>query len=275
MRVRDRNSWDSLATGVYLAAMYAFIFLPVIVLVVFSFQDGKLPVPPFRGFSLRWYDQLFDNTRLMAALVNSLIVALTSGIAATLLGFFAAYGIARYRPYLANAAQWLLVAPLFVSYLVIGMGLLIALRELGISKSLFTVIIGHLVINLPLAFAVIYGQMGEHQVDVERAARDLGAREWQVLLRITVPIMWPTIFAAFALTFTFSWDEFIIAFLLSFFDVTLPVELWSMLRRGLNPQANAAGSLVFGISMGVLLLAVVVLWTRGQRGRDRPGGTRL
>lgn len=273
MRSGNRHPWSSLAIGVYLIAIYAFIFLPVIVLVVFSFQDGKLPVPPFRGFSLRWYDQLFDNARLMAGLVNSLIVAVSSAFAATLLGFLAAYGIARHRPFMANAMQWLLIAPLFVSYLVIGMGLLIALRELGISKSLFTVMIGHLVINLPLAFAVIYGQMGEHQVNLERAARDLGAREWQVLLRITVPILWPALFAAFALTFTFSWDEFIIAFLLSFFEVTLPVELWSMLRRGLNPQANAAGSLVFGISMGVLLLAVIVFSTRRQRTPDRAGGT--
>ena len=269
MEERIQGFWRAVPTRVYLMIMYGFIFLPVVVLVVFSFQDGKLPIPPFRGFSLQWYDQLFENARVMSALVNSAIVALSSGTAATALGFIAAYGLARHRLKWAPMFQWLLIAPLFVSYLVIGMGLLIALRELGISKSLITVVIGHVVINLPLAFAIIYGQMGEHQVKLERAARDLGASEWQVLMRITVPILWPALFAAFALTLTFSWDEFIIAFLLSFFDVTLPVELWSMLRRGLNPQANAVGSFVFGISMFILVLAVIVFSARRQWGGER------
>ena len=92
------------------------------------------------------------------------------------------------------------------------MGLLITFNMLGIPKSLLTVGIGHVVINLPLCFAIIYSQMGAHQIKLERVARDLGAREWQVIFIITVPLMWPAIFAAFFLSLTFSWDEFIIAF---------------------------------------------------------------
>jgi spermidine/putrescine transport system permease protein len=143
------------------------------------------------------------------------------------------------------------------------MGLLIVFNMLGVEPSLWTACIGHVVINLPLAFAILYSQMGAHQANAERAARDLGAREWQVLLLVTAPMLWPALFASFFLAMTFSWDEFVIAFLLTRFDVTLPVEIWNMLRSGLNPKTNAAGSLVFFISVAlVLVLELVVLRRR-------------
>lgn len=270
MPVNRSKALIRLVTVAYVALLYGFIFLPVLVLIIFSFQDGKLPVPPWRGFTLEWYDALFANQRLMDSLANSVVVAMVSGAASTTLGFLAAYGLARHQLPGRQLIQWLLVLPLFVSYLVIGMGLLLLLRELEISKSLITVVVGHLVINMPLAFAVIYSQMGEHQAYAERAARDLGATEFVVLRRITIPMIWPAMFAAFALTFTFSWDEFIIAFLLSVFDVTLPVELWSLLRRGLNPQANAAGSLVFTVTIAVLVMALLALrFNRRTEARHR------
>ena len=119
-------------------------------------------------------------------------------------------------------------------------------------------------INLPLCFAILYAQMSEPQARIERAARDLGAAEWQVLLLVTVPLLWPALFAAFFLAFTLSWDEFIIAFLLTRFDVTLPVEIWSALRTGLNPATNAVGSLVFGVSIVLVLLVELVLLRRAR-----------
>ena len=126
------------------------------------------------------------------------------------------------------------------------MGLLDPLqRGSALPKSLLAAGIGHVVINLPLCFAIIYSQMGDHQINIERAARDLGAAEWQVLLLVTAPMMWPAIFASFFLSMTFSWDEFVIAFLLTRFETTLPVEIWNLLRSGLNPKTNAVGSLVF------------------------------
>nr|WP_040485561.1 ABC transporter permease [Lutibaculum baratangense] len=247
----------------YAAAIYGFIFLPVVVLVLFSFQDGRFPIPPFQGFSLRWYEELLADRRLTAALVNSVFVALLSSAAAVTLGFLAAYGLARFRLPGAGLQKALLVAPLTVSYLIIGMGLLITFNAIGFPRSLLAAGIGHVVINMPLCFAIVFSQMGEHQANAERAARDLGAREWQVLALVTVPMMWPSLFASFFLSMTFSWDEFIISFLLTRFDVTLPVEIWNMLRSGLNPKTNAAGSLVFGISVVlVLMLELTVLRRR-------------
>jgi spermidine/putrescine transport system permease protein len=131
--------------------------------------------------------------------------------------------------------------------------LLIVLTQAGLGLSLMTAGIGHVVINLPLAFAIIFAAMGAHQQNAERAARDLGANEMQVILLVTLPMLAPAIGAAFFLSMTFSWDEFIISFLLTRFDVTLPVEIWSMLRSGLSPRLNAIGSLVFLVSIAVVL----------------------
>lgn len=238
----------------YAVLIYSFIFLPVAVLVLFSFQGSMLPVPPFNGPSLRWYTAVLHDPKLTAALGNSMLVATVSSLLSVFLGFLAAYGFARFRVRGQGALKGLLTAPLSVSYLIIGMGLLISFNAAGVPKSLLIVGIGHVVINMPLCFAIILSQMGDHQANIERAARDLGAKDWQVLALITAPMLWPALFASFFLSMTFSWDEFIIAFLLTRFDNTLPVEIWSLLKSGLNPKTNAAGSLVFGVSVLVVFL---------------------
>ena len=259
----------NLLAGLYALLIYGFIFLPVIVLVLFSFQGSRFPIPPFTGPSLRWYGEIFADRKLMEALGNSLIVALGSSAVAVLLGFLAAYGLARYKLPASALQRFLLTVPLTVSYLVIGLGLLIVANAVGFPKSLWAVGIGHVVINLPLAFSIIYASMGEHQRNAERAARDLGASEGRVLTLVTAPMLAPAILAAFFLAATFSWDEFIIAFLLSRFDVTLPVEIWSLLRSGLNPKTNAIGSLVFLVSIALVLALEFLVFRRVGRGTGR------
>jgi len=238
----------------YAASVYGFIFLPVGVLVLFSFQGTLFPIPPFNGPSLRWYQAVLGDARLTSGLVNSVLVAVTISTLATLLGFLSAWGLARFHLPASAFLRVLLTLPLTVSYLIIGMGLLIFFNWIGIPKSLMAAGIGHVVINLPLCFAIIYSQMGGHQANIENAARDLGASEWKVLLLVTAPMMWPALFASFFLSMTLSWDEFIISFLLTRFETTLPVEIWNLLRAGLNPKTNAVGALVFGVS---IVLAIV------------------
>jgi spermidine/putrescine transport system permease protein len=253
-----------LAAG-YALAIYAFIFLPVVVLVLFSFQGSRFPVPPFTGPSLRWYEAVLADRSLTAGLLNSIAVALLSSLVAVFLGFLAAYGFARFRLPGAAALRTLVAAPLMVSYLIIGMGLLILFNRMGVAQSLLAAGIGHVVINLPLCFAIIYSQLGDHQLNAERAARDLGARDWQVLALVLMPMLWPALFASFFLAMTFSWDEFVIAFLLTRFDTTLPVEIWGLLRSGLNPKTNAVGSLVFGVSIILVLILELVVLGRGRK----------
>ena len=248
----------------YMAAAYAFIFLPVVVLVVFSFQDGRLPVPPLQGVSLRWYKTILSDPALMAALLNSLIVAVVSSGLALILGFLAAHALARVHLPGSVVMRGLLIAPMTVSYLIIALGLLTLFNQTGIRPSLWTVGIGHVVINLPLCFAITFAAMGDQQRNAERAARDLGASDWQVLGYISAPMLAPALAAAFFLSVTFSWDEFIIAFLLTRFDVTLPVEIWSMLRSGLSPATNAVGALVFLVSTALVVTLELTVFRKAR-----------
>ena len=248
----------------YLALSYAFVFLPVVVLVVFSFQDGRLPVPPFQGFSLQWYAKILSDSALMTALWHSALVAFISSALALLMGFLAAHALARVKLPGSVLMRGLLIAPMTVSYLIIALGLLSTFNQAGVPLSLWTAGAGHVVINLPLCFAIAYAAMGDHQKNAERAARDLGATEAQVLWHISAPMLAPALAAAFFLSVTFSWDEFIIAFLLTRFDVTLPVEIWSMLRSGLSPATNAVGSLVFLVSISAVFLMEIFLFRRAK-----------
>ena len=248
----------------YLAAAYVFVFLPVVVLVAFSFQDGRLPVPPFKGVTLDWYAKVLGDRDLMAALLNSLIVAVVSSAVALVLGFLAAHALARVRLPGSALMRGVLIAPMTVSYLIIALGLLNVFNQAGIRVSLWTAGVGHVVINLPLCFAITYAAMGDHQKNAERAARDLGAPEWKLLLLVSAPMLAAPLAAAFFLSVTFSWDEFIIAFLLTRFDVTLPVEIWSMLKSGLSPATNAVGSLVFLVSVALVAVLEVFVFRRAK-----------
>jgi spermidine/putrescine transport system permease protein len=204
---------------------------------------------------------------MIDALGNSVVVGLVSALLSTILGFLAAYGLGRYRPAGATALRAIIMTPLGVSYLVIGFGLLITANQLALGRSLTLVTLGHLIINLPIAFAIILSQMRDEDATLEKAARDLGANEFTVLTRIAIPVLMPGILAAFLLSFTLSWDEFIIAFFLAGFDVTLPIEIWSQLRTGLDAKTNAAGTLVFAISVVALTLA----YTMNRAMRRRSG----
>ena len=251
-----------------MAPLFVFIYLPVLTLMLFSFHAGQVPVPPFEGPSLEWYGRVLDNPRVGPATGHSVLVGVLSSALATLLATLAAWGLARHRVPGHRLVEGLLMLPLAVSYLVIGVGLLVAFSALDVSKSLWAVGIGHVVLNLPLAFVVVYGQFDRDQVRLEHAARDLGASELQVFLRVTVPLLRTAILAAFVLSLTFSWDEFIVSFLLSGFDPTLPVVIWGMLRSGLNPQTNALGTLVFGVSLLAALLFEGVLLRRSRKEID-------
>ncbi|MEM0936950.1 MAG: ABC transporter permease [Pseudomonadota bacterium] len=249
----------------YLALAFGFIYLPVGTLVLFSFQDSTLPVPPFDGPSLRWYREVLADDDVTGALLHSLAVAIGASAIAVLLGFLAANGLARHALPGSALIRILLIAPLMVSYLIVGLGLLIVLTRMGLGLSLVTAGIGHVVINLPLAFAILYASMGAQHENAERAARDLGAGESQVLCLVTAPMLAPAIAAAFFLSVTLSWDEFIIAFLLTRFDITLPVEIWSMLRSGLSPRLNAIGSVVFLVSVALVILFELTVLRRRRR----------
>ncbi len=256
---------QSLLAIAYAVAIYAFIFLPVAVLVLFSFQDGTLPVPPLHGLTLRWYGQIFADQRLMIALWNSLLVAIVSSAVSCLLGFLAAYGFARLHAAGLGAAARADRGADDGEHADHRTGAPVALqqarhppvavdgRDRPCRHQHAALLCHHLRLH------------GRASADIERAARDLGASDLRVLTLVTAPMLAPSILAAFFLSVTFSWDEFIVAFLLSRFDVTLPVEIWSMLRSGLNPKTNAIGSVVFLISVAVLIVAELTVFRKSGK----------
>jgi spermidine/putrescine transport system permease protein len=244
-----------------LIPVLAFIYLPVLTLVLFSLHDGRVPVPPFQGPTLEWYGRVLANPRITSATLASVGVAALSAAISVALAMLAGWGLARHKVPGRKWVEAAILMPLTVSYLVVGLGLMVSYSGV-IPKSLPLVIIGHVVLNLPLAFAILYVQFDRDQARLEMAARDLGATEAQVFWRVTVPSLKVALIAAFALCFTFSWDEFIVAFLLSGFDPTLPVVIWGLLRTGLDPQTNAAGTLVFLVSVTFALIVEVFLLRR-------------
>ncbi len=250
---------------VLLFAMLSFIYLPVVVLVLFSFQGSDLPVPPFDGPSLEWYRRVLANDRLISSLGNSLIVGVASSAVATLLGFLAAYSMFRMAPKAAGLVRVLLIAPVTVANLIVGLGLLIVFNLAGLGRSLVAVGIGHVVINLPLCYAIIYSQFGDQLRNLDNAAHDLGAGDLATMSRVIAPVLIAPIVAAFCVSFTLSWDEFIIAMLLSRFDVTLPVMIFELMRAGLTPEVNAAGTIVFAISIFTAVIAALTMLLKQRR----------
>ncbi|MCB1461320.1 MAG: ABC transporter permease [Nitratireductor sp.] len=252
---------SALITTAIIVIALAFIYLPVVTLVLFSVHDGRVPVPPFHGPTLEWYGRILGNARVMSATGSSIVVGLVSSVISVALALLAGWGLSRHRVPGRKLVEALLLMPLAVSYLIVGIGLMVSFSDY-VPKSIGFVVIGHVVLNLPLAFAILYVQFDTAQARLEAAARDLGASEMQVFFRVTLPSLKIPIIAAFALCFTFSWDEFIVAFLLSGFDPTLPVVIWGLLRTGLDPQTNAAGTLVFLVSICFALFVELFLFRK-------------
>lgn len=236
-----------------LAATFGFLYLPIAVLVVMSFNAGSIPFV-WSGFSTRWYVELAGNPQIQQGLVNTLLVAVGATIGACVLGTLLAIGLARYsRAILLEAYS---LAPAIIPDLVLAIGLLILFAGIGVTLSLFSVLLAHIVFGMAFVAAVVTARIGQIDPSLEEASRDLGADGVQTLLRITLPSLAPAIVAGALLVFTLSLDEFVIAY---FTDgpttPTLPIVIYSMVRFGVTPEINALGALLLLVSFTVVLAA--------------------
>jgi len=239
----------------YLALAFVFLFLPIVVIVVFSFNVDKFPSFPLKGFTLGWYVQLAGDSRLLDSLKNSLIVASSVSILSAVFGFMGAYALRSYKFKRENIFLGIMMAPLTVPALILALALLIFLNNvLFIYNSLGSVIISHLVFCAPFAMFIIRARLTSMRSNLEEAAWDLGANTFQTIKEVVLPLSIPGLIAALLLTFTLSFDEFIIAWFVSGFQPTLPVKIWTMMRAGIEPTINAIGSIVFVLSMTSLLI---------------------
>lgn len=225
-----KNQQKSTFLSIYFWIFVIFLYIPIFLLIIFSFNNSNLLVFPLKGFTLRWYHDLLAADELLKAVWNSLILGLISSLIATTLGTAAAISLVRYN--FPGKALFLSIAslPLVIPYVVLGVALLILFDQVGIPLSLMTVGAAHVVINMPFVMLVVAARLAGFDSALEEAAMDLGANYWVALSRVTLPIAAPALLAAFLMSFTTSFDEFALAFFLTGNETTLPVYLYSQLR---------------------------------------------
>lgn len=232
---------------------YAFLYLPILVLMVMSFNASKTPFS-WQGFSLRWYGELAGNETVLEGLVNTLVVAVGSTVVATALGTLLAIGLERYtRSRTLEAAA---LAPAIIPDIVLAIGLLAFYSMISLSLGLHSVLLAHVVFSTAFVAAVVKARLGHLDPSLEEASRDLGSTAVGTFWRITVPTLAPGIVAGALLAFTLSLDEFVIAFFTNGPSTpTLPMVIYSMVRFGVTPEINALATILVAISFTAVLLA--------------------
>lgn len=241
---------------------YAFLYVPIVVVVIMSFNDSA-NLFVWRGFSLRWYAELAQDQQIMQGLVNTLIVATGATAIATVLGTLLAYGIQHYTR--GGLVRAFAIAPAILPDLLLGIGLLTLFAALSFSLGLHSVILAHGVFATAFVTAIVLARMANLDPSLEEASRDLGAGPVRTFVRVTLPQLAPGIVAGALLAFTLSLDEFVIAFFTTApTQPTLPIVIYSLVRFGVTPEVNALASL--------LLLVSIVAVIAAQR-LTRPTGT--
>ncbi len=241
---------------VYAVLYVGFLYLPILLLPLFSFNDSKVLGFPLTGFTTKWYVSLSEQTALFGALKNSLFVALVSAVMATVLGTLISRAIAKYRYPMRRVSQTIVMVPLVMPEIIIAISLLIVFLGIGLGTTLFTVILAHSLITIPFCVSIMTSAFGQFDDSLEEAAVDLGESTWGALRRVTLPVVAPGIISCLLISFTVSFDEFILAFFLSGNSPTLPVYIWSQVRFPAKlPNVIALGSLMILVSVLLLVVA--------------------
>ena len=239
--------------AIYAVLAYLFLHLPLLILAGFSFNQSRFTV--WQGFSLTWYRAAFQNQQLMEAAGNSLIIAIFATVFATIIGTLCAYGFwKRSSPVLAGSLYMSLVTPEIVS----GISLLAfyqwLFRFIGIQLGMYTVILAHVSFSIAYVVIVVMARLRTVDAQLEEAALDLGANEWQAFRYVTLPAILPGIVAAALLAFTVSFDDYVITSMVAGVDSeTLPMVIYAIARRGVNPVVNAISALIV-VGFGSLIL---------------------
>ena len=251
----------------YSFLVFAFIYLPVVILILYSFnRDGVGGFPP-RHLTLDWYRQLFADGAIWDTVVNSLIVAISAVALSLTLGLLAALALDRASFPGKMLFRRLVLLPLILPGIITGLSLLMFAVFVHMQLSLFTVFLGHGTALISVATTELFAGLQKLDRAQEEASLDLGATPWQTFWRVTLPNLKLSLIAAGLLIFTLSMDEIAVSFFLIGRDNTLPLEIWGRLRRGITPEINAISALIFFVSV-----ILIVIWyrirSRGLGGRD-------
>ncbi len=242
--------------GLYAVFYLAFIYGPVLFLPLFSLNDSTFISFPLKEFTFKWYVEAFQSERLMASLFNSVKVGVPVAIISTILGTLAAKAITRYRMPGKTPMMSFLMAPLVVPGIIVGIALLIIINRVGIDLSLWTIGIAHLPACTAFSLWIMISRLEGFDRSLEEASLNLGENAWMTFWRVTFPLILPGVIASLLLTFTISFDEFILAFFLAGNEPTLPIFMWSQLRFPAQlPPVLALGSLILIASFVLVYFA--------------------
>ena len=251
--------------AVYTVAFLAFLYAPVALLPMFAFNDSQIVAFPLQGFTLEWFEVLLVQDQLHTALRNSLLVAVATSLVSTTLGICAARASARYSFPAKRGIMGLIMIPLVLPEIIVGVSLLVVILQLGMELSLWSIVLGHVLICTPFAVIILTTAFNNLDRSLEEAAFDLGEDRWTTFRLISLPLVMPGVIASLLLTFTISLDEFIIAFFLAGTEATLPVYIWGQLRfPGRLPSVMALGTILLLASLALLVVAAYFR-RRGER----------
>jgi putrescine transport system permease protein len=259
----------------WLAAGFVFLYLPIVALVVYSFNDSPLP-NVWRGFTLRWYTQLASDQELLAGLWLSLKVAFFTACGSVVLGTLTAFALVKYKRFTGRTLfSGMANAPLVMPEVVVGLSLLLMLvsvqRALGFpERGMGTILLGHMLLGMAYAAVVVQSRLQDLNPQLEEAAMDLGARPYQVFWLVTLPMISQSLLSAWLLTFTISLDDVVLsAFLSGPGSTTMPLVIFSRARLGLNPSVNAVATITIAVvAVGVIAASYFIAHQERRRARE-------
>jgi len=234
---------------VYLWLIYLFLYIPILILVIYSFNDSKYSTN-WQGFTLRWYNDLASDGPLMEAFANSLIIAASSSVVATILGTLAAVAFYRYRFWGRQIMYSFIYVVMMSPDIVMGISLLMFFITLGFKTGALTLLLSHITFCLPFVVVTVYARISGFDRNVIDVAKDLGASELQMFYHVMLPMLMPAIIAGWLLSFTLSLDDVIVSFFTTgpYFEI-LPLKIYSMVRLGIKPEINALSAVMFALSL--------------------------
>lgn len=262
------------------ALVFGFLYLPVLILIIFSFNNTR-SVAVFTGFSTEWYASLVQNGELLDAARNSLLVGLITTIAATLIGTLTALAMERYRFKLRTSFDANLYLPIVIPEIVMGIALLLFFNQalfpflqdafgIRVTTGLHTITISHIAFDIPFVYVIVRARLADFDRSLEEAAADLGADEWQTFKRITLPLLMPGIIGGALMAFTLSLDDYLITvFTKGIREQTMPLYIYSLVRRGVTPEINALSTALLVGSIGLVGLSLTAqsggpVYTKGM-----------
>ena len=246
MRRRPVGLWFAAAAG------YAFLYVPLVIVVVYSFNNSRLNAEGV-GFTLDWYDKLFHNDEMLSAAGNSLAIALTASLVSTVLGTMA--GVAMYR-YKLRLLPPLVLAPIAIPEILMGVALLIFFVLLNFTLGLASVALAHIAFCIGFVAIVVRARLAGMDESLTEAARDCGATPWKAFRYVTLPLIMPGVIAGALMAFTLSIDDFVITFFTAGAGtVTLPLQIYSMIKIAVTPEVNAVSTLLMLLTLALIIIA--------------------